>query len=226
MAPYETLRGMTLFDGVTDAELSILAGDLGRRTFGKGVFIFHKDSPGRVLYIIESGQVRLFVLSDMGQEISTNVLGPGEIFGEAAVLDGLPRATGAVALVTTVTLTWHRDDFARSLEACPRLARNLMVLLVTRMRYATRTIEELAFLDVHRRVAARILDLGRRCGVQQGGIELDLGLTQSELATWVAASRESVNKVLGALRAKGLIAVDGGKITILDQRRLEWEVVS
>jgi CRP/FNR family cyclic AMP-dependent transcriptional regulator len=224
MAVLQTLRGMALFDGLTDAELCALADNSGKRTFGKGVFIFHKDSPGQVLYIIESGQVRLFIISDTGQEISTNVFGPGEVFGELAVLDGRPRASGAVALETTVVLTLQREDLLRFLETCPFLAMSLMRELTTRLRYATRYIEDLAFLDVNSRVAARLLDLAARCGVQRGGIEIELYLTQSELASWVAASRESVNKVLAAFRTKGLIALDSSRITILDRRRLEQQV--
>jgi CRP/FNR family transcriptional regulator/CRP/FNR family cyclic AMP-dependent transcriptional regulator len=224
MVVWQTLRGSALADGLTDAELGAMSGSLGRRTYGKGVFIFHKDSPGQVLYIIESGQVRLFIISDMGQEISLNVLGPGEIFGELAALDGRPRASGAVALETTVALTWQREDLLRSLEAYPRLGRNLMEALTARLRYATRSIEDLAFLDVNSRVAARLLDLAARSGVQRGDIEIELSLTQGELATWVAASRESVNKVLAAFRAGGLIALEGSRITILDGRRLEQQV--
>ena len=224
MPAMDMLRELPLFAGLTGDEMGALTLCLGRRTFGRGVFIFHKDSPGQVLYVIESGQVRLFVISDAGQEISLNVLGPGEAFGEMAVLDGRPRASGAVALETTVVLTLQREELLRLLEKCPRLARNLMELLTTRLRYATRSIEDLAFLDVNSRVAARLLDLAARCGVQRGGLEIELNLTQSELASWVAASRESVNKVLASFRAKGLIALDGSRVTILDRRSLEHQV--
>jgi CRP/FNR family cyclic AMP-dependent transcriptional regulator len=220
----DKLRAVPLFDGLTDAELQALDACLGRRVFGPGVFIFHKGSPGRVLYIIESGLVRLFVISDLGQEISLNVHGPGEVFGELAVLDGRPRSTGALALETTVTRTLHGQDLMGLLKTSPRLATNLMELLVARLRYTTRYVEDLAFLDVQSRVAVRLLDLADRGGPQQSDIEIDLSLTQSELGTWVAASRESVNKVLATFRANGLIALSGSRITILDRRRLEQEI--
>jgi CRP/FNR family cyclic AMP-dependent transcriptional regulator len=218
------LRDAALFDGLTDSELSALADCLGRRTFGRGVFIYHKDSPGQVLYIIESGRVRLFIISDAGQEISTNLFGPGEVFGELAALDGRPRATGAVAVETTVVLTLRREDLLRCLTTCPRLAENLIDVLTGRLRYAMRGIEDLSYLDVNGRVAARLLDLTGRSSVHGGDAELDLQLTQSELASWVAASRESVNKVLAFFRSKGLIVLDGTRITILDRRGLEQQV--
>jgi CRP/FNR family transcriptional regulator, cyclic AMP receptor protein len=224
MGEARLLRAAALFDGLTDAELATLTGSLGRRTFGRGVFIFHKDSPGNVLYIIESGWVRLFVISETGQEISTNLFGPGEVFGELAAFDGRPRATGAVAVEITVVLTLRREDLLRSLETCPRLARNLMEVLTERLRHATKSIEDLCYLDVNGRVAARLLDLAACSGLLEDGIDSGLYLTQSELATWVAASRESVNKVLAAFRSKGLISLDGTRITILDRRGLEQQV--
>jgi CRP-like cAMP-binding protein len=69
------------------------------------------------------------------------------------------------------------------------------------------------------------LDLAGRYGTQKEGIELDLRLTQAELATWVAATRESVNKVLGTFRDQGLIAIDGQKVTILDPEGLERRIL-
>ena len=82
------LRSVSFFAGLSEQELSSLAKCLARRTFAKGVIIFHKDSPGRTLYIIESGKVRIFVLSESGREISVNVYGSGDVFGELALLDG------------------------------------------------------------------------------------------------------------------------------------------
>jgi CRP-like cAMP-binding protein len=98
-------------------------------------------------------------------------------------------------------------------------------VLTARLRFTTEQAESLAFLDVYGRVAMRLLDLAGRYGTEKGGIELDLRLTQAELATWVAASRESVNKVLSTFRDQGLIAVEGQKFTILDLDGLEQRIL-
>ena len=95
MSAFELLRRSPLFAGLNEEDLAVLAGCLGRRIFGKSVIIFHKDSPGHTLYLIESGRVRTFILSDAGQEISLSLYGSGEAFGELAFLDGQPRSTGA-----------------------------------------------------------------------------------------------------------------------------------
>ncbi|MGD8474851.1 MAG: Crp/Fnr family transcriptional regulator [Anaerolineae bacterium] len=218
------LRSIPLFMSLPDHEIESLGRSLGKRTFGKGMIIFHRESPGQTLYIIESGLVRIFSLSESGQEITVNLYGPGELFGEMAVLDGCPRSAGALCMERTVTYTLHRDIFLDCLERNPDLAQGVIELLTKRLRYTTYYVENLAFLDVYGRVAAKLLELGERFRDKERGGGLDLRLTQGELATWVSASRESVNKVLSQFRDQGLIAVDGQEITILDRRGL-WDRV-
>ncbi len=227
MPRIDNLRNLPLFVGLTDSELAEVAACLVTRTFGKGVFIFHKDSPGQTLYLIESGRVRIFVLSESGQEISLNMYGPGEVIGELGFLDGKPRSASAVATEPTIAYALRREDFFQRLEAHPRLAMSLLELLAARVRYTTVYAESLAFLDVNGRVATRLLELGDRFGVQSArgsGLELDLALTQAELASWVASSRETVNKILSTFRDQGLIEMVGQKITILDRLGL-WRKI-
>lgn len=221
MSRADLLRNVPLFAGLSDQELEALAESLGRRTFPRGMIIYHEGSPGDTLYIIESGQVRIFLLSDSGQEISVNIYGPGDVFGEMSLLDGLPRSAGVVAMERTVALTLHREDFLHHLEASPHMARGILEVLSRRLRYTTEYAESLALLDVYGRVAAKLLELAERYGVQKEGIQIGLRLTQAELASWVGATRESVNKVLGTLRDQRLIEVQGQRITILDRRGLE-----
>jgi CRP/FNR family transcriptional regulator/CRP/FNR family cyclic AMP-dependent transcriptional regulator len=117
MSGLEILKNGSFLASLADQELDSLAECLGRRTFARGVIIFHKDSPGRTLYIIESGKVRIFVLSESGREISVNIYGPGDVFGELALLDGLPRSAAAMVVEKATVLTLHRDDFLRHLRA-------------------------------------------------------------------------------------------------------------
>ena len=122
------LRNVPLFAGLSDQELAILADSISKQTFAKDMIIFHKGSIGQSFYIIESGMVRIFLLSASGQEISVNIYGPGQVFGQMSLLDGLPRSAGAVAMEKTVTLILHRDDLLRHLEAYPRMAWRIMVV--------------------------------------------------------------------------------------------------
>jgi CRP/FNR family transcriptional regulator/CRP/FNR family cyclic AMP-dependent transcriptional regulator len=215
------LQGLPLFSRLAERELKVLAGRLRKRTFAKGMIIFHKGSLARSLYIIESGQVRIFLVDESGHEISLNIYGPGKLFGELALLDGLPRSAGAVVMDRTVVYSLYREDLLHCLEASPRLAESIIQELAARLRYTTTCFEQLAFLDVHGRVAARLLELADRYGAPSDGAVIELQLTQTELASWVVARRESVNKVLGAFRDDGLIQIEELRIRILDRPGLE-----
>jgi CRP-like cAMP-binding protein len=224
MSTMAMLRSLPFFSGLTPQELESLARHLRKRTFGKGMIIFHKGSLGRSLYIIESGRVRIFLLDEAGQEISLNIYGPGQVFGELALLDDLPRSAGAVVMERAAVYALDRRDLLHCLETCPRLAENIIRELAGRLRYTTACLEQLAFLDVHGRVAAKILELADRFSPDGTASWIDLQLTQTELATWVVARRESVNKVLAAFREQGLIQVDGQRITVLDRPGLESRI--
>ncbi|MEZ4769749.1 MAG: Crp/Fnr family transcriptional regulator [Caldilineales bacterium] len=220
MSQVDLLRKAPIFESLSDAELQALAASLKQRTFARGVVIFHKGSPGNSLYLIESGKVRIFILSDSGQEITINTHGPEECFGELALLDGLPRSASAVSLDRTTSYVLQREDFLAILESHPGMVRAILALLSGRVRHATAYAESLAFLDVQSRIAATLLALADRHGIEREGIEIDLRLTQSDLASYVAASRESVNKALGWLRDQGLVEVDGHTVIVLDAQRL------
>ena len=226
MSRVDMLTKVPIFACLSEQELDILADRLQRRTFAKGMIIFHKDSPGQALYVIQSGKVRIFILSESGQEISFRIHSSGDVFGELSMLDGLPRSAGAVAIEKTEVLTLHRDDFLSLLEGFPRIARSVITVLSERVRYATKYAESLAFLDVFGRVAARLLELADCYGVNRDeGTEIDLRLTQTELASLVGTTRESANKVLGVFRDQGLIRLEGQKLTILDRRELKRRMV-
>jgi len=226
MSRVSLLRSISLFSGLSDAELDALAGRLGKRTFGRGVIIFHKDSPGDTTYIIETGKVRIFALSESGQEISVRICGTGEVFGELSMLDGLPRSAGAMALEETRVLTLQREDYRELLEAYPHMAKGIIATLTARVRYTTQYAENLAFLDVEGRVAQRLLELANLYGVQApAGVEIGMQLTQSDLASLVGATRERVNKVLAAFRNQGLIESDAERIIVRDPRGLKRHIL-
>lgn len=226
MPGLDLIRKAPLFAGLPDEELQTLAGRLGKRTFARGMILFHKDSPGQTLYLIESGLIRIFVLSETGQEMTLNIHGPGECFGELSLLDGKPRSAGAVALEQTTTYILHRDDFLGCLREHPLLAQRVLELLADRLRHLTAYAECLAFLDVPGRLAAALLDLAERHGTKRtdGAVEIDLRLTQTELASWCVASREMVNKILAAYREQGLITMEGQTIVILDLAGLKRKI--
>ena len=220
------LRQVSIFADLRDDELNALAACLGKRTFARGMMLYQKGSLAQSLYLIESGGVRIFALDDTGHEITLEVHGPGECFGERALLDGNLRITGAMAFEKTVTYTLDRDEFLRCLERYPLVARRVMALLAHRLAHVTSYAENLAFLDVAGRVAAVLLELAARQEGTHGSIEINLHLTQADLATWACATREMVNKVLHAYREQGIITMEGHSIVVLDVDGLKHKVTS
>lgn len=216
------LRRVPLLAELDDAELKRLAGDLKRRTYTAGQPIFFQGDPGNAIYIIASGQVRIYVHGEDGQEVSVVIYGPGDLFGEMALLDRQPRSATATAMEDAVLLAMSADDFYRHLRQSHQLALNLMMALSTRLRETTEAIESLATLDVTRRLIKKLLYLSERQGtVTQEGIRLRGYLTQQALASLISTSRESVNRALSALARKGLIDVRHGRIVLLKPQELE-----
>jgi CRP-like cAMP-binding protein len=178
------------------------------------------------MYIIESGKVRIFVLSESGHEISVRIFGPGDMFGELSVLDGLPRSAGAIAMEETHVMTLRREDLQSLLKQYPQIALGIITALTGRIRYTTDYAETFAFLDVDGRVAKRLLELAAQYGLQTAqGTEIDLRLTQGDLASLVGATRERINKVLGFFRDEGLVDLDAHKVIILDPSGLQRKIV-
>jgi CRP/FNR family transcriptional regulator len=226
MPSIELLCTTPLFAGLTDAELETVARCLVRRTYGQGVYVFHQGGPGRRLYLIESGKVRCFVTDYEGRQITLDILGPGQVFGPLGAHDDLPRAFSVQIVERAVVRSLERQDLLLLLDRTPRLRRNLDRWLTARLRAILIYFQDLAFRDVKGRVAARLLILADRFGLSDDG---EGGETvwfpdQQELANWAATSRESVNRVLGALRDEGLIRVESCGITILDRHGLENHV--
>jgi len=210
------LARVPLFAELDEESLKELSAVARKRAYRQGEIIFHRDDPGQVLYIIKEGKVKISLTSPDGQEVSLTVMGAGECFGELAILDGEPRSTDAVALERVEGYTLQRQDFINVVMSHPKIAVQVMKVISQRLRQADQQIEDLLFLDVYGRVAKKLLELSEMHGVSTSqGIRIELRLTQSELASMVGASRESVNKVMGYFTDKRYIMTDKHKITLM-----------
>lgn len=150
---------------------------------------------------------------------------PGDIFGELAVIDGLPRSATAVALEDTLLYTIGREQFRHQMRRCPQLALNFMKELTRRVRYNTRQVDALASLPVPQRLARKLLELAQDYGQAcDDGVLIDMTLTQSHLASLIGATRESTNKSLRDFRAQGWIQSEQSRITVLDPEALRAQV--
>ena len=209
------LKQVTLFASLSDDALQELSSVMKRRAFRSGEVIFHRDDAGQVLYIIKEGKVKICLISPDGQEISLVVFGKGECFGELALLDDLPRSADAIAVEKVECYTLQRSDFHNAIMKNPKIAIQVLEVISKRLRNTNEQVEDLIFLDVYGRVAKKLLELSDAHGAQvEGGIRIDVRMTQQELASMVGASRESVNKVMGYFTDKKYISTDKHRITL------------
>jgi CRP/FNR family transcriptional regulator, cyclic AMP receptor protein len=210
-----TIEKVPFFSGLDAESLAELGAAARRRTFRAGEIVFHRDDPGQVLYVIRTGKVKIYITSQDGQEVSLAVFGPGDYFGELALLDGQPRSASAVAIEAVEAFALQRTDFINAVMRHPRIAIQVMNVLSHRLRQTDAMIEDLLFLDVHGRVAKKLLELAESHGARTPeGIRIEMRLTQGELAAMVGASRESVNKVMGYFTDKQFITTDRYRITV------------
>ena len=220
-----TLRDVPFLAVLPAADLGELAGRMHPRRYRAGAAIFHREDPGSTLHIIRSGRVKLVLASPEGREVTVQILGPGDFFGELALLDGGPRSASAVALEPVTTLTLDRAPFIATLERHPEVAGKLLAILGDRLRRTDELISDILFLDLPARLAKQLLALADEHGsAGAAGIRIDLRLSQSELAAIVGATRESVNRCLNAYADRGLVALDRDAITILDPEALRRRI--
>jgi CRP/FNR family transcriptional regulator, cyclic AMP receptor protein len=207
--------------------LSQLTRSLRRRTFQRGEVIFHQGDAGDTLHLVQSGRIKVVLPAESGDEVLLAILGPGNCFGELALLDGESRSATVVAIEPVETLTLGRSDFMAFVRANPETAERLMINLAHIIRKVNEDVADLAFLDLPGRLAKKLLDLAHDHGTPMpggDGVEISVPLTQEELAGMVGATRPSVNKVLGWYEDQGAIQRRGRKIAIFKPEALRQRV--
>ncbi len=218
----EALRGAALFRVLTEAELDAVLARAVNRRFERNEVILRRGDPGNSMMVVLQGQVRLAIESAEGQEVTIGVLGPGEVLGEMALLDGGTRSADAIGASDGVLMVIPRDDFVPMLEHSAGLCLRLMQVLCGRLRQANAATEEMATLSVAGRLGRVMLRLAENYGTKAAGgeLRLPLRLSQKDLGTMVAASREKVNRALRHWEAEGALARDGGGWVIHDPEAL------
>jgi CRP/FNR family transcriptional regulator, cyclic AMP receptor protein len=221
----ETLARSPLLRGFAEEDLARLAGAARRRTYRRGEVIVHQGDPGDALYLLQSGRVKIALRADSGDEAVVAILGPGDCFGELSLIDGEPRSAAVEALEPVETVSLGRGDFLRFVRANPRTMERLLRTLAGTIRRANGEVADLVFLDLHGRLVKKLLDLAADHGqLADGAIEIQLPITQEDLAAMIGATRASVNKVLGWYEECGAIQRRGRRIAILDADRLRRRI--
>jgi CRP/FNR family cyclic AMP-dependent transcriptional regulator len=213
------LQSLQLFRGLDEEILCQLAKNSRRREFRASEIICYQGDSGSTCHVIIRGKVRIFLASGEGRELSVRILGPGEIFGEMALFEGLPRSANVEALEETQTLELQHEVLLDCLRKSPTLALNMLQALSARLRSSTVEAEGLALLTVDERLARQLHKLAEWSGrpAPGGGVRIMVPMTQQELAALIGTSRESVNRALVRLRRQGKVRLEKGWIVLLDE---------
>lgn len=145
-----------------------------------------------------------------GTDVILAILAAGDVLGEMSLMDAETRSANAVTLEDSVLWWMDRTTFQQCLNAMPQLALNLLSLLGHRLRMANEQIQALATKDVEGRVARQLVALAKAYGQQTtpGDLCIPFRLTQSDLASFIGATRERVNQVMASYKQRHYLSVD------------------
>jgi CRP/FNR family transcriptional regulator, nitrogen oxide reductase regulator len=210
-----------LFAGLSEAERAEVV-VLGReRRVGRRETFLRQGQPSEGLFVCCSGRVKVTQVSEEGAEIILRVVTPGEIFGGFGVLLDAPYPATAEALEASAALIWDRPRLESLIERFPRLARNLTVILATRLREMEDRLREITTERVAQRLARALLRLARTAGRRvDEGVLIDLRLSREELAQLSGTTLFSASRLLSEWQARGLVGSLRGRLVIRDSHGL------
>ena len=203
-----------IFSALSQQSLSALSTMAGRKSWAAGTTIFLRGDQGDYLLALTAGRVRLSLASPTGRELVLRHVGPGEIIGELALIDGEPRSADAVAVEQTTAIVVPRARFQAAADTDPALAMSVARYLASLLRNTNYQMESIALYDLRLRLIRFILLTINQVYGDSPGLApvLRLGLNQTDLSSVLGASRPKVNMALQALIAEGALARDGEKL--------------
>jgi CRP/FNR family cyclic AMP-dependent transcriptional regulator len=207
------LSNNEFFAGLGPEAIEAIAALCAMRRLAAGETLFLKGDSGDALFAVRRGTIRISTSTEAGKRLTLNLLGPGDVFGEVALLDGQPRTADATAIEASELLAVRRSDFVALLQRRPNVALRVIELLCARIRWMSERMEESALLPLPVRLARRLVGLAEDYGSE-------INVSQEELAIFVGASRESVNRQLQDWKNDGLLELGRSKIHLLDRQAL------
>ncbi len=212
------LKHVALFQGFSRRELETLAGHAVKKSYPKNTLLLAEGDCTDCLYVIVNGRVKVYRTDEEGREVILAMLGPGEYFGEMALLDNEPRSASIITRTACELLTIPKDGFMQifSLNAT---ALNLLKGMSHRLREANQMIKSLALFDVYGRVARLFTDMVEIEGDRR---IIPERLTHQEIANMVGSSREMVSIILKELTEGGFVSVEDHQILLLRKLPCSW----
>lgn len=215
------IRGCYLFSEVQPESLEPLARASSIQKYSSDQVIFEVEEEADGLRVVLSGEVRIWTADSHGRQFTLAFLGPGDPFGEIALLDGLTRTANATSEAMTECLFLPSSAVDRALASDPALARQLLYALCEILRQNLATINSFAFTALDARLARKLHELALDHAEVAGNIaRFSRQFSQTDLAQLLGVSREAVNKQFRVLKHDGLVVQEGGRLIINDLKTL------
>jgi CRP-like cAMP-binding protein len=216
------LKKIPLFQDLGPEAMSRLAETVQIAEIRRRQVIYLPGDPGKTVYFVNGGRVKISKVTRDGKELTLAYRGPGELFGEIALVEGGPREEMAEAMENALLTEMERGDFERLIQTQPLLGLRLARLLTQRRRDIENKIENLVFKDVNSKLAELLIRLANDFGVDDArGTLVALKITHQEMANLIGSTRETVSLTLSQFKRKGLIRTDGRKVIIADREGLK-----
>ena len=210
-----------LFSILGPEELVVLADLAGERQVARDAVVLRRGATDCSLLILVHGRLRASAMSGEGREVTINLMEPGAVLGEIALLDGRPRSLDVVAMAESLLLIVERRHFLPFLRVRPELMLRLMELLCDRLRRNNVAYEDLALAPLSTRLARLLLGMAEAHGKPiPEGIQIRLVMSQRSMAAQVAATRERVNKQLRQWHEAGVLGSKDGCLVLREPAAL------
>lgn len=209
----------SLLAGVPAEDVRQLLSIARRRTFRKGEVVFHRGDPADSLCLISKGRFKVQVMTPLGEPATIAIRGPGDSFGEMAVVaEGAKRSATVESLEEAETFCVIDSEFRRLRREHPAVDQLLIDFLASEVRMLNERLLEALYIPVEKRVLRRLAELAELYGSGDG--EVVIPLTQEELAGLAGTTRATVNQVLRAEQERGTIELGRGKTIVPDPAAL------
>jgi CRP/FNR family cyclic AMP-dependent transcriptional regulator len=213
----EFLKNVPIFEELEEKDFSRISACGVRKVYTKGEVILMEEESGSALFVIISGEVKVVRVGDDGREVILSILGPTDIFGEMALLDGEARSASVVAMDSAELFMIHRKDFLSLLNEYPSIAISLLRHLTLRLRRADALIKSLSLKDAYHRIGYILLQFADERGkIKQGKVMIDSLPVQQEIANMSGTTRETVSRTFSKMEKQKLIQLSDAGIAILD----------
>ena len=219
-ASLDLLARVPLFAELSRRELERIASVAIPRSFPKGVRVFHEGDHSDACYIVREGDLRVTREHSDGRAIALATLGPGDFFGELAMIDGGTRSASVETLSDAQLLALPGSDVRRVISDHGDIAAKLIVAIARRLRETNERVARQSFQTVPSRVAGVLNQLIAEETIPEHREGVTIRMTQADLAQLAGTSRESVSRFLATLERAGVVAVGRGRVTVLEPRRL------